>query len=364
MGKYGIGAMQIRTDDLPSANAPVTDFTVVRIKRDVLRRSNIGFIATNRSPDVTGIGSNQTFGVDANFAFFTDITFSTFYARTAGSAAEGDESSYRAKFEYASDRYGASAEHILVGDAFNPEVGFVRRPDLRRSSATARFSPRPRASRLVRKYTWDGNFDYITDAATTRVENRQTAGAFQIEFTNSDQWKVEVADDYEFLPEDFEIADGVVVPVGGYSYRSAATEYTFGQQRRVSGRVRVGTGSFYDGTRQEVTFTSGRVKISNRLNIEPGLALNWVDLPQGSFETQLATARVIFTPSPRSLVSGLFQFNASARTLSSSVRLRWEYTPGSELFVVYTDNRNTLVSRDPRLLNRSFAVKITRLVRF
>jgi hypothetical protein len=63
-------------------------------------------------------------------------------------------------------------------------------------------------------------------------------------------------------------------------------------------------------------------------------------------------------------VSGLLQYNASQRTLSSSVRLRWEYTPGSELFVVYTDNRNTLESRDPTLLNRSFAVKITRLFRF
>ncbi len=364
MGDYGIGAMQIRTDDLPSANAPTTDFSVLRLKRDVLRRSNIGFIVTNRSPDVSGLGSNQAFGIDANFAFFTDITFSTFYARTAGSSAEGDESSYRGRFEYASDRYGVSAEHILVGDAFNPEVGFVRRPDLRRSSATARFSPRPRSSRLVRKYTWDAGFDYITDAADTRVENRQAAGAFQIEFANSDQWKVEYTDDYELLPEDFEISDGVVVPTGGYSFQGVATEYSMGQQRPVSGTVRVGAGTFYDGTRTELRFSSGRVKLSTRLNIEPGLTLNWVDLPEGSFTTNLGTARVIFTPTARSLVSGLFQYNASDQTLSSSVRLRWEYTPGSELFVVYTDNRNTLESRDPTLLNRSFAIKITRLFRF
>jgi hypothetical protein len=28
--------------------------------------------------------------------------------------------------------------------------------------------------------------------------------------------------------------------------------------------------------------------------------------------------------------------------MSASVRLRWEYRPGSELFVVYSDGRNTL----------------------
>jgi hypothetical protein len=59
--------------------------------------------------------------------------------------------------------------------------------------------------------------------------------------------------------------------------------------------------------------------------------------------------------------TGLVQVNPSAHTVSSSVRLRWEYHPGSELFVVYSDGRDTLESK---LLNRSFAVKMTRLFRF
>lgn len=64
------------------------------------------------------------------------------------------------------------------------------------------------------------------------------------------------------------------------------------------------------------------------------------------------------------LVSSLIQYNASAHTVSSSIRLRWEYLAGSELFVVYSDGRNTLDSASPGLLNRSFAVKATRLLRF
>jgi hypothetical protein len=68
-------------------------------------------------------------------------------------------------------------------------------------------------------------------------------------------------------------------------------------------------------------------------------------------------------------VSGLLQYNHLDHTLSGSVRLRWEYTAGSELFVVYSDNRNTFESNTvgqsvSSLLNRSFAVKVTRLVRF
>ena len=63
-------------------------------------------------------------------------------------------------------------------------------------------------------------------------------------------------------------------------------------------------------------------------------------------------------------LSNLVQFNAASQTLSSSVRLRWEYTPGSEFFVVYSDGRSTLGTGMPELLNRSLAVKVTKLLRF
>jgi hypothetical protein len=38
--------------------------------------------------------------------------------------------------------------------------------------------------------------------------------------------------------------------------------------------------------------------------------------------------------------------------------------PGSEFFAVYSDGRNTPEAAVPGLMNRSVAVKITRLLRF
>ena len=369
VGKYSIGALNIQTDAKESAGAVATNFSVLRLRRDILRRSNIGILATNRSRTVANNGSNQLVGLDANFAFFRNLTLNSYYARTHGEGPSGDESSYRGAFNYAADRYGLAAEHLSVGGGFNPEVGFLRRSDFRRSSLAARFSPRPRSNPFIRKLSWEGAYDYITDGRRTRVENRQATGTWRVEFNSSDLLNVEYGHDFEYLPKDFEIAPHVVVPTGGYDYQTVTTGYTLGTQRRVSGRVQMRLGSFYEGTKKDVTFSGGRAAVSTRLNIEPGVTLNWVDLPQGHFTTRLFTARTIFTPSPRSLVSGLFQYNAGDHTLSSSVRLRWEYTGGSELFVVYSDNRNT-VDPDPvtgrlsRLLNRSVAIKLTRLVRF
>jgi hypothetical protein len=46
------------------------------------------------------------------------------------------------------------------------------------------------------------------------------------------------------------------------------------------------------------------------------------------------------------------------------VRLRWEYRPGSEFFLVYNEQRDTLARQFPSLANRAFIVKINRLLRF
>ncbi|PYR32289.1 MAG: hypothetical protein DMF92_02680, partial [Acidobacteria bacterium] len=62
--------MNIQTQDKLSAGAVATSFSVFRLKRNVLRRSNIGFLGTRRTPTAANDGSNLAVGADANLAFF------------------------------------------------------------------------------------------------------------------------------------------------------------------------------------------------------------------------------------------------------------------------------------------------------
>jgi hypothetical protein len=63
-------------------------------------------------------------------------------------------------------------------------------------------------------------------------------------------------------------------------------------------------------------------------------------------------------------VSGLFQINSSNHSVGANVRFRWEYIPGSELFVVYNEGRDTQLSGASAIQNRSVIVKFNRLFRF
>jgi hypothetical protein len=98
--------------------------------------------------------------------------------------------------------------------------------------------------------------------------------------------------------------------------------------------------------------------------VEPGLSINRVTLPVGSFTAKLMTSRVTYTITPLLFVSSLVQFNSSNHSVSTNARLRWEYRPGSELFVVYNEGRDTETRGVPDLQNRSLIVKVNRLMRF
>jgi hypothetical protein len=361
-GKFQIGAVNIETGDNGAAGAVDTNFTAVRVKRDILRRSNIGIIATRRAPAGTGRDRNLTYGADVNLFLFANVVANVYYARTDTPGFTRGEDSYRGRFEFAGDRYGWTAEHLLIAPDFNPEVGFARRKDFRRSFGQFRFSPRPRNNRVVRRYSYTGSIDYITDAERTAMQERELRGTFNVEYQSGDSFNVEYTRNYERLPA-FEINPGTTVPAGGYHYQNVRTQYSLGQRRKVSGRIFTAHGTLYKGKKTEAGYV-GRLGLVPQFAVEPSVSLNWVRLPYGDFEAPVISSRLIFTPNARTALSSFIQYNGGSHTMSTSVRLRWEYRPGSEVFIVYSDGRDTLVAGYPDLLNRSLALKVTRLLRF
>ena len=363
-GLYSIGFLNIQTGDKPSANALATNFTALRLKRNIFRRSNVGVIATRRGPSAAAArDASYAVGADLTLLVLKSINLTAYYSRTGVPGVGGDTASYRGRFDFNDDRYGASAEHMLIGKDFRPEVGYVRRVDFRRTFGSARFSPRPKNSKRVRKLTWQGLLDYVTDAPGITIQNREARGIFAIEFQSSDRLQFDHTRDYELLPARFTIAPGVVVPAGGYDYQASRVAYTLGQQRKLSGTVAASSGTLYNGTKSEASF-SGRWGVVPRFSMEPAVTIDWVSLPYGDFTAKVMSSRFTLTPTARMLLSSLVQYNAAASSLSASARLRWEYTGGSELFVVYSEGRNTLTPGYPALLNRTFAIKATRLLRF
>jgi hypothetical protein len=134
--------------------------------------------------------------------------------------------------------------------------------------------------------------------------------------------------------------------------------------------VSVTYGSFYSGHITSLGLTQGRIELLPQLSLEPSVEFNWVDLPDiqtssGEFDQHVARTRVTYSLSPRAFVSALVQYNAGSDTFGANARFRWEWAPGSELFVVYTEDRDTdVLDRWSDLIGRQLVIKATRLIRF
>jgi hypothetical protein len=360
-GPYTLGVLNIHTDSFDPAGLEPTGFSVLRVKRDILRQSQVGAIFTHRSRSVVSEGGNEVFGVDGSFGLSDSLVVGGYYAGTRTGGLSGQEESYRGILDFNSDLYGARFSHTLVEANFNPEIGFLRRKDFRETLAKLRLSRRPEGSDSIRKVSIEPSLEYVTDSLGV-LESRQGQMTFRMELQNGDEWNVDYEDNYEFLTEPFDVYPGVVIPVGGYDFQNVRMSYQLGPQRKISGRVGYQFGGFFGGTRNEWSYR-GRIETSPRLSLEPTISVNRVDLPQGAFTATVLGGRATYNVSPRMSLSALVQYTSS-RASSDERCFRWEYQPGSDFFVVYNDGRATGLDQPLYLQSRSLAVKLTRLFRF
>ena len=62
-------------------------------------------------------------------------------------------------------------------------------------------------------------------------------------------------------------------------------------------------------------------------------------LPAGDFKADIVSIRTTWALSPRMVTNALFQWNSISDEVSANVRFNFIHRPGSDLFLVFTENR-------------------------
>jgi hypothetical protein len=383
VGAFDVGLLSIQTGDANGSDgdgitkferdvgAESTNFSVLRLRRDVFSRSTVGVLFENRSRSLSGSGSNQAWGVDGSFGITDEWSFLGYYAqsRTDGTTSR-HHVSYRSQLSYNGDVWGGSVDHVLVENAFNPEIGFVRQADFRQTSGSARFSPRPDIPG-VRQLNFSVDADYLENARTGLVESKGYGGSASVELNNQDRFNVSWAHNYENFVQNERIS-GATILAGRYENPEWRIGLNLGPTRRVQGGLSFRRGDYYGGTITSLGLNGARVEVSQQFFVEPSVSFNWIDLPTalvpGHYDQNVFVTRATYTISPRMYVSALVQASAGNdvdfRSFIGNFRFRWEWAPGSELFIVYTEDRNAdVIGEWSALNNRGFVIKVNRLLR-
>jgi hypothetical protein len=106
-----------------------------------------------------------------------------------------------------------------------------------------------------------------------------------------------------------------------------------------------------------------RAAPGSHLTLALGFARNRVDLPGGAFTADLSSLRATYAFSTRLFASAFVQHNRLDRRLLANFRLDFIHRPGSDLFVVFNEERGDDASLR-RVARRGGAVKLTWLTRF
>ena len=109
--------------------SPLTNFSVLRMQRDILSDSTLGFIFTNRQSDVSNYHRNG--GIDL---FFRPHDQWRMRAMTVGSwSPDPDESdlAWYLSNDWRNDHFRVNASYLDIGPEFTSKMGFMHRRDIR-----------------------------------------------------------------------------------------------------------------------------------------------------------------------------------------------------------------------------------------
>ena len=357
-GQHNVALLNIQTD--AAFDRPGDNFTVARYSRDVLQRSRVGAIFVNKETLGGSRHYNRTMGVDANLALRSGLQSNAFVAKTSTAGLHGNDMAMYGRIAYRSPDWNLYLNYIDVQDNFNAETGFVQRRGVR--ATKAHFSPTPRPGKAgIRVMDPMLVVTYITDQ-----ENRMLARTIHtmLGTTMDDGSYINVIyqKNLDVLDRPFTIQPTITIPVGTYRFDELTLTYNTNPSRRFYERFTYSPQQFYGGTSYGINTTVG-FRASSQLATELQYQRDDVRLPYGDFVSNLAIFRLDYAMSPRMTVRSLTQYNSLTHEVTNSIRYNFIYRPGSDLYVVYNDLKQTSLSPGSFApVDRQFIVKLNYLL--
>ncbi|MEE2778654.1 MAG: DUF5916 domain-containing protein [Acidobacteriota bacterium] len=361
VGGWNVGVLEVLTAETDLGDGsliPDANYGVVRLKRNIGRRSGLGLIYTNRDTDVD---TNQVYGVDFDYKPSRALAFNGFFTQSDDDrAGDGDDWAGGYGFAYSGRDMNAFFDHVKVNEEYRPDVGFLLRRNFERFNPSITY--RPRIERKgIRSLFFNGEIDYFKRASTGELESRKfILGYGGLNNYREDGFGLYADFETERLFEPFEIQPGVVLPPGLYRFDSLRIGGRTNESRPLALLGRVSSGDFFSGTRDWANLTL-RMRASRYFRAELTLDYNDVDLPEGSFITRVMGTKLGLSFTPDLRLNALLQYDDSAQLVGANIRFNWIYRPGADLFVVYNHGWTAPSFRARETQERQLIIKFTYL---
>jgi len=335
LGKFELGVMDVNTRG--SAAIPGANYALVRAKRALWGGSYLGVTGIDKRSGNPSDRFNQGSGADTRLVFFKDLVVAAFAAQTRTPGISSGQTNAGLGFNYQTNWLEAHGERRKIGQHFNPEVGFMERADCICTFLDANFKPRPKLQG-VRELSFEGMLFHAPDTRHV-LQSQEWQSTFRIEFNNGAYTDDDIVNaESQRLVDPFNVYKNVYIPVGQYSWKRHQLSYGSPLDHKVTVNLMERFGGYYNGRMNEARVRAA-YRPNEKLSFELAEQWNRFRLPiaGGNFSVLVGNFQTNYSFSRFLMLSGLVQMNtANTQALNANFRLRWNYRPDSDLYVIYT----------------------------
>ena len=348
LNKTNVGVMSIQT--YAKDNIPTTNYSVIKVKQDIFKQSSIGVIATQKYSDK---GYNRVYGTD--FTYSTSKVFGEKNLLVGGSIAASetkifnetqnlnkDNLSYNMFLSYPNDIIEFDLGFTTIEKGFNPEMGFSRRNNYQLFYTELQFNPRFKKLPFFRNMIFKPiDINYYINEETKETESIfYEWRPFGFVSKSGEFFEFNVQHLYDKPTEEFELIDGVSIPLGTYRDNRYEILFSSFKGRKIALDAAVNVGKFYTGKRQELQFYT-YFNFNKHLNIGLDWQKNYIQLPQKSFVTDEIGGRIDYAFNPKLQTSIFAQWNNEDENMLVNYRLNWIPKIGSYFYFVVNQEFDT-----------------------
>jgi len=346
-GDTNLAAIDIQTG--AGQGQPGRNLLAARVVQNIFAQSKIGLIFTNGSP--TG-GKNSLAGADFNYSsskFLGDknIMLAAWGVYNWNDKTEGRHYGYGVRADLPNDLWNLQTVYAFYGEALDPGLGYLMRQSIQTGYIRLAYQPRPMSGwldKVVRQFFFSGSADYYWDLSGNLQTRHLTLSPLSFKMESGERFSFNANVYRDVLPYDFQIASGVTLAAKGYNYTNYSVGVDTATHRPWVFDLSYTFGQFYSGRLGE-----WRAGLALKLNGTANLSFN-ADLvrgllPEGNFSEDVYQIKADLYLSPDLGWMNYIQYDDISRQLGWSSRLRWQISPGNEIYLVF--NKNWQRSWDP-----------------
>ncbi|MCB0635808.1 MAG: hypothetical protein KDC54_04295, partial [Lewinella sp.] len=374
-----VGLLNMQAAPLKQSGLPGFNYTVAAVQQQVFSRSNLSFIMVNKQatgnaePNGPFNAYNRVAGIEYRLATPDNSwTGKAFYHRVFSPLVADHKFSQGLQLEHQRRRWRAEWAHLMVGQGFDAEVGFVPRRDYLLLSPEAQVYFFPQGREVVQHdFNLDTRFFFQVGKdgnevlAPWSLAEQQVELAWNFRTRNNVEGGVTITDNELVLLEAFDPTrlqeDGIALPAGGrYHFVEAIFNYQSDDRQPFSYELEHTLSGLYGGIRAGLNSSvTWRYQPYGFISIN--VNYNYISLPDPfqPVSIWLVGPRIDLTFSKQLFLTTFLQYNNQLENFNINARLQWRYAPVSDLFLVYTDNYYTPSFSQFSTRNRALVAKVT-----